>query len=479
MTRSLSLGELRDLEAALQAGDGPELWPAEGQLPQDAETPVLVRAWLGAVYQGRSRPGARYRGALTKLAWGFAVAACLLGVGAARYALHYDGTEPVNVLVFLTCLVLVQIAFLFLAAIVWFLRSTWSGFVSVQTVGGLSRQIADWLETRIVSVGNKRDSPLALRALYRPVMTWYVVFLMQWFGVVFNAAVLLTSLGTITFTDLAFAWATTLQVDAHAVNTAARILGTPFPALVPSVEIVQATRYSRLEARYAGGDRDRRSADLAATSAWWPFLAAALLCYGMLPRLCLMFASYVVYRRSLQRVPLHAFEIDRLVRGIQARIRSQAAIAAALPQHPMRLQRGVRPDFAAQSGESGVAIVWRDAPWTEAQVRELVLRCRGAEPQAVFRTEGDLDGRKTAMRLPAEGTIYVLVDAFETLQKALIRFLSGLRQYLTPERLIVILPVQESVSGLALPSRPEERAYWRKYAEQLGDPFLGAEVAGA
>lgn len=482
MKSSLSLGELRDLEVALQAGHGPEAWPQTGDQTRLARSRTqLLRDWLRAVYQHTSRPGLRLERSLSLLAWSLMGGGALLGVSATKYALRYDGSEPVNVITFLAYLVLPQIVWLGLAGMMLVVRRCFVRSLAIETRGVIPRLMLAWIEQRVLSKTTASVGAVDLRPLYQPVVGWHVFTLMQIFGIAFNVAALSTALGLVTFTDLAFAWSTSLRVDAAEVHRAASQLGRPFPALVPTAEVVSATRYYRLDARYAGGGADRRAADIAATTAWWPFLAASLVVYGLLPRIVLVLFCYGGYRLRLRRVPLNAFEIDRLVRGIidhqhrrsheVSRLEPDRALHAAIPNDSERLLAK-----ASAATRAGTAIIWRDAPWADTVVQEIVARHSGVAPTLIFRAEEDFDGRQTAANLPTQGTIYVLVDGFATLQKALIRFLVGLRQQVAAQRLIVILPVYESDGRLVLPPNESQRLYWRKAAQALGDPFLGAYV---
>lgn len=100
---------------------------------------------------------------------------------------------------------------------------------------------------------------------------------------------LLGYLSLLLFTDLAFGWSSTLIDQAQVVTRITDILATPWqwfwPAAVPSAELVEATRYVRInpqagDTQWAGG--------------WWQFLLASLLVYNLLPRLLL--TSVIAFR---------------------------------------------------------------------------------------------------------------------------------------------------------------------------------------
>lgn len=481
MADSLSLNEFRDLEAALQAGHGPEVL-ANTAIPSPLPTPVgMLRLWLLAVYRENPRPSVRYVQVSRHCLIALIAGGALLGVGAAKYALYYDGSEPVDVIKFLACLVLPQIVLLVVTLSAAIMRRVWFKSSESAKIGLLPAWIMSWIESRALTGLVKPTKVFNLKRRYRSIEVWYVLSLIQVFGVVFNISVLGTSLGLVTFTDLAFAWGSTLPVEATAVHSAAKVIGMPFTPLVPTAEAVAASRYSRLERRYLSGTLEQRGVDVAATTAWWPFLAGSLVFYGLMPRSLLALLTYGVFLYKQRRLPLQTFAIKQLLRGIyaQGQAHQQLDNLSMAIDDPTMLRPAafVEPKASVSAGvEAAAVIIWRDAPWSDAFINETLQRLLALEPQLIVRTDGDLDGHLTAARLPAMGTIYVMVDAFETLQKALIRFLIGVRQHVAAERLIIILPLLESGAYLDFPSSADQRAYWHKATQALGDPFLGAEM---
>jgi hypothetical protein len=71
-----------------------------------------------------------------------------------------------------------------------------------------------------------------------------------------------------------------------------------------------------------------------------------------------------------------------------------------------------------------------------------------------------------------------VIDAFEALAKALIRFLQGLRSKIGARRLILLIPVEE-VAGDMTEAPADRCKTWQRAARQLGDPFLGVPDAQA
>jgi hypothetical protein len=495
----LTLGELVDLETALSAGRGPEVLPAhtvEAIVPSRAPTmrqrAALVRAWLDAVYRSSARPSIRLERGIKLLTIGLALGGLFVGSGAARYALAYEGAHPVNVVGYLSLLILPQVALGLVLLLNLAVKSLSLKHVADRTFGLLHTILLSALRYRTIQPENHSGASIDLGALYRPAMNWRVFFSMQVFGVAFNVGALIASLWLVTFSDLAFSWSTTLRVDATDAHRAVSVLAAPFswidPDLVPSLAVVRETRYFRLEGRYAGAPQNpdhffRRAVDLRATMAWWPFLAVCLVVYGLLPRIILAVFAWARFRLCLRRAPFEAYEVDRLVRACLAR-GGGFHLKAGRDIEARRRTDAIKGPIVSPLSD-GVAIVWRDAPFSDDAVRAYMRRMFNINTRLVLRaggTAGDLDASEAASRLSAvgadAGAIYIFIDAFEALAKALVRFLQGLRSKIGARRLILLIPVEEVAGDMTEP--PADRCKtWQRAARQLGDPFLGVPDAQA
>jgi hypothetical protein len=492
----LNLGELVDLETALSAGRGAEVLPADtvealvsNGAPTVRQRAALLRAWLDAVYRANTRPGVRLERGIGLLTIGLAVAGIFMGVGVARYALAYEGGHPVNVVGYLSLLMLPQIMLGLALLLNLAVKSLSLKHVADRAFGLLHAAFLSALRSKTIQLENDTGASIDLSALYRPAMNWRVFFSMQVFGIAFNVGALIASLWLVTFSDLAFSWSTTLRIDAIDAHRFVSALATPFswidPDLVPNLEVVRKTRYFRLEGRYAGAaqnpDAFRRAADLGATMAWWPFLAACLVAYGLLPRIILAVCAWARLQRCLGRTPLEAYEVDRLVRACLTRAGGFHLIAGC----DMNTERrnGAKRAALVSPQSDGVAILWRDAPFSEEAVRAYIKHVFGVDTCLVLRaggTAGDLDASEIGSRLAAvgadAGAVYVFVDAFEALAKALIRFLQGLRGKVGAQRLILLIPVEEVAGEIRNPPA-DRRETWQRAARHCGDPFLGVPDA--
>lgn len=130
----------------------------------------------------------------------------------------------------------------------------------------------------------------------------YMLLRMQQLWLVLGLGLLLGYFALLAFTDLAFGWSSTLVDDAHSVAIISRALAAPWawcwPGAVPSFELVEVTRYARIQpqatqAYMAGG--------------WWQFLLASLLFYNLLPRLFLaVIIGLLLHRMADQKLTVRA-----------------------------------------------------------------------------------------------------------------------------------------------------------------------------
>ncbi len=210
---------------------------------------------------------------------GFALAGALSGVVAMAGVLAWDGTQRIN-LTLLLALILLQLLL----------------GLATGLQGLLNWQPWRWLTRRL----SGPEQPPALGALAPQLMARAA----QGGGLMFSIAALATLLVMVVLQDLAFGWSTTLNTGAGSYHRLVSLLAAPWQALVPtavpSLELVEATRFFRTEALVSDTDPVR-------WGQWWPFVAMAWLAYAMVPRLLLWLLAQLHLRwragRLLQAHP--------------------------------------------------------------------------------------------------------------------------------------------------------------------------------
>lgn len=443
----------------------------------------LVLAWLGALRQsaaGGGLPGPRVVGALRTVTALLVITGLIVGWSTATLVLGYDGSRPVNVWDVLLVLVGVQLVLLMLLVI--------SFAAPLASLGVPLLGFGRWLAQRLwralaLPAANERRRELegvaarvrARQRLYGPLETWSLFALTQAFGVAFNLGALAAFLRLVTFTDLAFGWSTTLDLDATAFHHIAATLAAPWsrlvPEAVPSLDLVEATRWSRLAGTFVGGAGPGAGVR---AGGWWRFLLLAVITYGLVPRLCTLALATLRRRWLLARLPLDDVEVQGLLdrlslpvvstrAGETERTEAVAAAAPALPRWP----RG--------SSGSCLLISWRDIP--RAGLEPAVAQALGCEVRGVVEAGGRRGPALPAL-VPAIATaagpgdhLVVACEAWEAPDAAVLELIAELRRAAGPRRWIVVLLVGATGGAPAA----AERDLWSRRLASLADPYTALE----
>ncbi len=197
----------------------------------------------------------------------------ITGVG----LLSYNGHEPVNVIYFLFVALFLPLFTMLLA-----LFSMLGAKRSHNTLVHISPSY--WME-RFVALLGKRTAFLEEMKIDPSVLNWVVIKRSQMAALAFSFGLLTALVAVVATHDVAFAWSTTLQIDAHAFEHFLRTLALPWrswmPSAVPTLELVEQSQYYRL-----GGTISPSMIDHAAVlGAWWKFLAMATLFYAIVLRI--------------------------------------------------------------------------------------------------------------------------------------------------------------------------------------------------
>lgn len=202
----------------------------------------------------------------------------LAGSLAMAGSLSYSGHQPVNLVFWLLLFVGLQ----------WLLMIF--GLVFLKTSDGESSFWSGW----IVKLPLGRwivDLPFQL---IRPLMFYFNQLMASGFLV----GGLLVFLIMLVAQDLAFGWATTLQVKSSALAGVVQTLALPWQSLwtaaFPTLELIEATRFYRLQEVEPG------SAEW--FGHWWPFLLCCLMFYSVLPRIGLLWLGRKVLSQGMESV---------------------------------------------------------------------------------------------------------------------------------------------------------------------------------
>jgi hypothetical protein len=397
-----------------------------------------------------SAQGAAVTRLLRRLGFIMVLAGGLSGAGLAAAVLRYDGSDPINILIAFGLLALLPAVFLLasLSLPLWssasFGGQTNVGHIVLGFLRRRHRALDEFFATR--HADDARDR----------VLRWRFTLSSQQLGLAFSVAALATLLVKVSFSDLAFAWSTTLSIDAAQLRQAVSVIASPWsawlPEAVPDLRVIEQSRYFRLE-------HDTRELSAVTLTPWWRFLALCIATYGVVPRvLAFVLASHRA--RAAERSLLFAHpEVRALLDRLDA---PEIAAGATIAEHAADAANGIAPLFDGHA-DGDVIVIWNDAIARTALPPDTLVIEAGGE-----RSPGE--DREALQRIPAamHGIVRVVTKAWEPPLLELHDYLTALRAHLGADASIVIQPCGE---GRAAPAA-QDIAVWRASLARLDDPGI-------
>jgi len=493
MTQSSLLAELIDLQAALRLDSRTALEHRKqrdrsiGQaLQQHRKRPARqLRGWLERVeVPGWKRDGHDATQLYHVLGLILVIAGLVTGWGLARAVLYYTGDAPINIINALALLVFPQLLLLLLWLVAAVPRriplfSSLQSALRLLNPGRLAGLITRFFpEQRRKSLELLWDSDNAL--LLAPAARWLFSLWSQLFSFWFNVGLLGALFYLISFSDLAFAWSTTLNLDNAGFQRMLAGLSWPwhslFPEAVPSPELVEISRYYRLEeGSLANGlGAAERAAQL---GGWWPFLVAAVVCYGLLPRLLTLLFSWLRFRHHLGRA------LPRLPGApeLLARMNSPLITTAALrPETAADIESGndrVPGQTAAYRLKCAV-VDWSGAIESRerigANLQDMGIEALDFLPAGGARSTAQDAATVASLCKHAGAGVAVIAKAWEPPLLEFLDFLQDIRAQCGRRRAIIVV-LWGGPSGVS----ERDREPWQLTLRQLKDPDLHLEAIGA
>ena len=489
MSHSSLLGDLIDLHAALRADraiDADDRKQRDRRigthLPHRKQQPAQqLRGWLAqANVPGweRTGPAATQLHRLVGLV--LAVLGLVAGWGLAQAVLHYRGDAPINIVNVLAVLVLPQLlllAFWCLAALPFRLPliSGLRSLLGFLNPGRLARSLVQ----RVAPAAGQSaamlwdaDNAVAMA----PVARWLVSVWSQLFSVAFNVGALLALFYLVTFSDLAFGWSTTLAVDSTRFHAVVSALSWPWQALapeaVPSMELVEASRYYRLDGGLLGNTTD--AAQAAQLGGWWPFLVAALIGYGLLPRLITLTISWQRLNHHLRDALVHLPGAPELLARMNSPLISTAAPRPEAV-HPVDTVVDAPRQPPVEGNQPFSLVTWSGSIAT-AEALRLRLLALGIEPQGLLQAGGaqhTAEDQATIDALCAQRAqgVAIVVKAWEPPLLEFVDFVQQVRARCNDGRPIVVL-----LWGGDTAVNASDLRVWGLTLRPLKDPNLHVEA---
>lgn len=476
---------LLERDSRLLLGRNPELQP----LP--ASRAGLVHSWLEALrLEDRGRwPGQVWAQGHLTMVFLLCAIGLAAGAGTAQVFLRYDGSTPINVIPFLAFFVALQLLLL--------LIGTLKKWLVPSHLPIILQPLARMAEARLRRMFQKKDQAREIEATWRRMNTLHgklhvsiVVQLILWFSTAFHLGAFLTTLITGTFSDLAFSWGTTLNIDDQTVAGIVKAIALPFAwagaDLVPDPAAVAASRFVRLDGNFLPTGTSRALQSLVSNT-WWKYLVACLFCYALAPRIVLLTLSLMVSKRLTKRVCFH----DQASEAVLQRLyrAKEGSLWQTDPECPSIAAKGQPPldditpqDASLHRSQKTVALLWRDVPVTPHELARTLSQHGFSPPSDTLAgsgTEAEFDAVLVRLKLHyAHGTaaqdlaLLVVSETWELPGQAIARLITRIRQSVAFDLKISFLPW---TSGAAQPSvlTGTDRKVWLRAVAELHDPYVG------
>lgn len=476
-----TVADLIDFEMLLASpgapGDDRRLFESRvrPQLPAAAldDRRAVLRAWLQA--RRVAAPALTAGTAYERARRGIAAAGALLGfLGGAALAgslLAQAGGEPVNALLFLFWTLGLQWLLLALAAAAWAVRRFGIELAPLRTLVEAALSAATRSMRRLRAA--QRDPLHAAAArlqqrsrLHGGLLRWPALILLQQVALAFNLGILLAMLLVhLPFAELRFGWQSTYRIEPQQVHRAIEVMAAPWsrlaPAARPSLEDIRATRYTR--------GQNAQTLPSTAGRAWWPFLVAAIACYGLLLRALLLAASALALRRRLRAVDFLDAESNALWRRLRGPVVGTNGGTAALPEGAGQTVR----DMPA-AGAACLVLLSEELDLADERLREQLQARFGWTLAQVLRLS--IDDRQAAApvppalrQAPATSAVVVVAPASRDPIVAVAMFLRAVSAAAAPREVTVLLCGGDGSRGdrgdrIEGPTVDDERhAVWRRF----------------
>lgn len=455
----------------------------------------LFRFWLKRLEHENQYPGRSLTSALTFLRYLVFFSFLVSGAATCAGLMAYDGTRPVNIVNFLAVFVGLQIILYLL-----FLLNILPGAIrrKIPLIGDFYRFAGFFLSRIIGKVSgylykNKTESIRQITGIFNRARSRHVIYhgIERWAlfsvthlgGFAFSMGALAACTYLIIFSDLAFAWNTTLDISADFFHRIIAAVSTPwalvFSDLVPTPDLVESTRYFRLDGNYSGVHSSALTA-----GGWWPFLICTLIFYGLIPRfIFLMFSRFSLFRAQ-KKAPFLSAEFDSLYRRLTSPIFSSQTENI---EHPEDKQEKAILKFSnvhSIKSEACFLIVWGEIDLPEAEM-EKIIKSEFSWKTIGIHYAGMLDNLQDEQTLryyeesKDDEPILILVESWEAPGKAVEHFIHRLRVNINKERRIIIGALTLSDATPVSPSKSDWQN-WQNAVIKMNDPFIAIEpVTGA
>ncbi len=405
--------------------------------------------------------------------------------------LSYDGSQPVNIVNFIAVFAGLNIL-LYLLFILNLLPYSYRKRIPL--IGDFYRLAGFLLRRIIVAAGRRlyknRRKPIRFvsdifhriesrHIIYKNIERWLLFSITQFGGFAFSLGAFISCIYLITFSDIAFAWNTTLDVSPQFFHRVIQIISAPWSIfnadIAPTLGLIESTRYFRLDGAYSGTQGNALTA-----GGWWPFLLCIIIFYGLIPRAILMAVSNIRLHILTKKAPWLSAELDSLYRRLTSPVYlSQSVKSMPIVKRNERAQSTVF-DSKEINVQSCMVIVWGEAELDDAIIKRIIGLQFGWSIHDIVHA-GGLDNNQDQKILNGFGKgtqtepILFMAESWEAPGRAVEYFLKRLRTKIEKERRIIIGLINIDHGKRLMAPALADWQNWQEAVTRLNDPFTVIE----
>lgn len=508
----LSLAEIIDLELRLHADED---LPHRDLAERDAriarsiaprrgdDDPVdFYRRWLRAAGDSSAEStGQKLEQALDLVSAIASLTGMVLGAAVVWGWLMIENGKPINVIHFWAATVGIQLALLLAILLLIVLPTTvFAHLPAARGALAIGRAIASLIPSLAIALISRFSAKhrLALAEslgrlrrvgrIYDRLSLMLLVRITQLFAIAFNIGAIISLVLAACVSDPSFGWRSTLLSEQQ-VYSVAQTIALPWRPLIahatPDLAEVKHTHFTQLEARFGPlppGQSNKKAEEPppGVWAAWWPFLLASLITYGLIPRvLILVLASWRI-RSILTAFPRNHPALSQILdRFNHHSVLTAAPEADPDPARPPLAPTGIMTHSRLTSSSYHV-LIWAGVDLPEAALQTWLKerhRCQAAS----IRTIGQVDRKADTRALlalsadPSPAPLLVIVQAWEPPVGDYLDLLTEARRVLGPKRLIHVLLYHRGPNQRIRPPKPIEVRTWQSRINTLADGWITVE----
>ena len=411
----------------------------------------------------------------------------ILGWLTSKAVFSYDGSSPVSIIDALLVLVLLQILILLFTCLTFlpnrilrFLpfmslaRETFSLF----NPGNLLRVFFRFFPSGYKDPLHSFYGTLkAHRSLYGDVEKWNILRASQAFAVSFNLGALIGFYLLIASRFVAFGWSTTLGINSSMLKAVTDFLSWPWSKVLtnakPSLALIEATRFSPYDGKLA----IPLEASPEIMAMWWSFIFLSLLTYGLLPRLLTLTYSHMALRKLYK----HTFLSLPGAKAILDRLNTPLVETASESTEDSTIssegEGESQPFEGVLKGRSVLVVDWGGTGFSSEHIDSWLKNSLAGtlglytEAGGAFPTGHDQKVIESIGLSSSDGSILILVKAWEPPMAEFADFIHDLRQHINKEQHVMIIPVGNGSSTEPLLPDLGYLRVWSSAVKRLGDPW--------